>query len=50
MRPTALVVAARIAREGDMIVDGMTVLAIGVGVLALMWSIVIYGSHYFGPK
>ncbi len=33
-----------------MIVDGMTVLAIGVGVLALMWAIVIYGSSYFGSR
>jgi len=33
-----------------MIVDGMTVLAIGIGVLALMWMIVLYGSSYFGSK
>jgi len=33
-----------------MIVDGMTLLAVAIGVLAGMWIIVLYGSHYFGPK
>jgi hypothetical protein len=33
-----------------MIVDGMTLLAVAVGVLALMWVIVLYGSRYFGPQ
>jgi hypothetical protein len=33
-----------------MIVDGMTLLAVAIGVLALMWAIVLYGSRYFGPQ
>ena len=31
-------------------VDGMAVLVIAVGVLAVIWVVVIYGSSYFGPK
>jgi hypothetical protein len=30
--------------------DGATVLVASVGVLAVLWIIVLYGSRYFGPK
>jgi hypothetical protein len=30
--------------------DGATVLVTSVGVLAVIWIIVLYGSSYFGPK
>ena len=29
---------------------GMMVPVLAIGVLAALWIIVIYGSHYFGPK
>jgi len=31
-------------------VNGMMVLVLAVGVLAVMWAIVLYGSTFFGPK
>jgi hypothetical protein len=30
--------------------DGAIVLVTSVGVLAVIWIIVLYGSRYFGPK
>jgi len=31
-------------------VTGAMVVVIGIGVLAAMWMIVLWGSSYFGPK
>jgi hypothetical protein len=33
-----------------MIVDGALVPVIAVGLLAVVWSIVLYGSRFFGPR
>ena len=35
--------------EGD-VVNGVLVLAIAFGFLALLWLLVLYGSTFFGPK
>jgi hypothetical protein len=31
-------------------INGMMVLVLAVGVLALVWAVVLYGSTFFGPK
>jgi hypothetical protein len=33
-----------------MIVDGALVPIIAIGLLAIIWVVVLYGSRYFGPK
>jgi hypothetical protein len=33
-----------------MIVDGAMVPVIAIGILAIIWVVVLYGSRYFGPK
>ena len=39
------------AIEGvDAMLDGATELVTSVGVVAVIWIIVLYGSSYFGPK
>ncbi|HEY6993511.1 MAG TPA: hypothetical protein VH397_07375 [Xanthobacteraceae bacterium] len=32
------------------VINGIMVLAVAFGVLALLWAVVLYGSTYFGPK
>jgi hypothetical protein len=33
-----------------MIMDGALVPMIGIGLLAVLWAIVLYGSRFFGPR
>ncbi len=33
-----------------MMVEGALVPVIGIELLAVLWTIVIYGSSYFGPR
>jgi hypothetical protein len=33
-----------------MMVDGALVPVIAVGLLAVVWTIVLYGSSFFGPR
>jgi hypothetical protein len=33
-----------------MMVDGALVPVIGIGLLAAVWAIVLYGSSFFGPR
>jgi len=47
--PPRRIEEAKAAREDEM-VTGPTVLVIAFGVLAVLWVVVIYGSHFFGPK
>jgi hypothetical protein len=32
------------------VINGIMVLAVAIGVLAVLWAVVLYGSTYFGPK
>jgi hypothetical protein len=40
---------AKLSREDHMI-DGAWVPVIAIGILAVNWIVVLYGSRYFGPK
>jgi hypothetical protein len=31
-------------------VDGLMVLVIAIGILAVIWAVVLLGSSFFGPK
>ena len=44
-----LIVDAKVSREVKM-VDGIMVPIIAVGVLAVIWTVVLYGSSFFGPR
>jgi hypothetical protein len=50
LSPCPIVAGVKLSREAKMMVDGIMVPFIAIGLLAVIWIVVLYGSRYFGPK
>ena len=42
-------IAPKMPREGRML-DGISVLAVGLAFMVAVWLVVLWGSHFLGPR